>query len=309
MQDLNDLYFYVQVVLHNGFSPASRALNLPKSKLSRRVALLEERLGVRLIQRSSRQFIVTDIGKEYFSHCQAMLVEAQAAQAVIDMNQTEPQGLIRLSCPPALLYSSLGDMLARFMVDNPKIQMQLDVTNRNVDVLAEGLDLALRVRFPPLEDTDLVMKVLAESPQKLVCHPGLLQGIPAPQVPEDLAQLPSLGLDGASQQGIWQLEGPAGATVQWRHEPRLIVNDMVGLQAAALQGVGIASLPALIVHQDLLAGRLVEVLPLWVPRSGILHAIYPSRRCLLPKVRSLLDFLAAECSRLSQADIGLRQTG
>lgn len=303
MQDLNDLHYYVQVVVHGGFAAAGRALNVPKSKLSRRIALLEERLGVRLIQRSSRHFSVTDIGQEYFRHCQAMLVEADAAQELIDRNQAEPQGQIKLSCPPALLYFNIGNMVSRFMVACPLVAVHLDVTNRNVDVLREGIDIALRVRFPPLTDSDLVMKQFAVSTQRLVAHPRLLeQG--APKTPSQLKQLPTLGLGGAQQQHTWALVNDARERVDVHHQPRLIMNDMIGLRAAALQGVGVAPLPLMMIHEELLKGTLIEILPEWKPQDGIVHAVFPSRRGLLPAVRHLLDFLADEFDALIDADKG-----
>jgi len=168
------LYYFVQVVEHHGFAPAGRALDIPKSKLSRRIGILEERLGVRLVQRSTRKFSVTEIGQSYYQHCKAMLVEAEAAQEVIDRTRAEPQGLVRVACPVALLHFQIGPMLARFMADHPRVQVHLDATNRRVDVIQEGFDLALRVRFPPLEDSDLVMKILGESTQCLVASPALL---------------------------------------------------------------------------------------------------------------------------------------
>ncbi|MGH8788217.1 MAG: LysR family transcriptional regulator [Cupriavidus necator] len=308
MQDLNDLYFFVQVVDHGGFAPAARALNSPKSKLSRRIALLEERLGVRLIQRSTRRFAVTDVGQEYYGHCVAMLVEADAAQQVIDRTRAEPQGIVRLSCPPALLYYQLGDMLAKFMVDCPRVQVQVTSTNRAVDVIREGLDIALRVRFPPLENTDLVMKVLGNSTQRLVGHPRLLDGIAAPLVPADLANLPSLDLGPPQSEHVWSLEGPDGASAQVRHTPRLIADDIVALRSAVLQGVGIAKLPTMMVHKELQDGSLVEVLPQWVPRSGIVHAVFPTRRGLLPSVRKLLDFLAQEYEALNLIERGYEES-
>lgn len=309
MQDLNDLYFYAQVVEHGGFTAAGRALHQPKSKLSRRIALLEERLGVRLIQRSSRRFAVTEIGQEFYRHCQAMLVEAEAAQEVIAQRSAEPQGLVRLSCPPALLYYQLGDMLARFMVAYPKVQVQMEVTNRNVDILGEGIDVGLRVRFPPLGDSDLVMKALAVSPQCLVVHPRLLGGDVLPQVPSDLARLPTVGLGNAQQQYAWTLDGPEGKVEVLQHAPRLVVNDMVGVHQAVLHGVGVAPLPTMMVQEALLEGRLVALLPKWRPRSGIVHAVFPSRRGLLPAVRTLVDFLAAEFSHLAEAGKGYELPG
>ncbi|MBD2839784.1 LysR family transcriptional regulator [Pseudomonas sp. JM0905a] len=291
MDDLNDLYYFAQVVEHGGFAPAGRALNTPKSKLSRRISTLEERLGVRLLQRSTRNFSVTETGQEYYRHCVAMLVEAEAARQVIERNRAEPQGVVRMSCPTTLLHYRIGDLVSQFMAENQKVQVHLDATNRRVDVIGEGLDLALRVRFPPLEDSGLVMRTLAESPQRLVASPDFLKDLDLPMVPADLSKLPSLDW-GPPRDHTWHLEGPNGATAEVRHTPRYITDDMTGLRQAALRGVGIVQLPLMVVDQDLEQGRLVDIIPQWVPRSGIVHVVFPSRRGLLPSVRRLIDFLA-----------------
>lgn len=291
MEDLNDLYYFAQVVEHGGFSPAGRALNMPKSKLSRRIALLEERLGVRLLQRSTRHFSVTETGQEYYRHCVAMLVEAEAAREVIERNRSEPQGIVRMSCPTALLRYRISDLLSRFMVEYPRIQIQLEATNRRVDLISEGLDLALRVRFPPLENSDLVMRVLVESPQRLVANPDLIKNLELPLNPADLSGLPSLDW-GPPRDHAWCLDGPDGASAQVTHRPRFITDDMTALRQAALRGVGVVQLPHMVVDQDLLQGHLIDILPNWVPRSGIVHAVFPSRRGLIPSVRSLIDYLA-----------------
>ncbi|WP_137889092.1 LysR family transcriptional regulator [Pseudomonas sp. 2FE] len=294
MDDLNDLYFYAQVVGHGGFAPAGRALNTPKSKLSRRIALLEERLSVRLIQRSTRRFSVTEIGQEYYRHCVAMLVEADAARAVIERTRSEPQGIVRMSCPTALLNFQVGEVVSRFMVENPRVQVHLEATDRHVDVIGEGLDIALRVRFPPLENSDLVMRVLRESPQRLVASPALVHSLNVPLVPADLAGLPSLDWGPANRDHAWCLEGPNGATALVPHTPRLVTDDMATLRQAALQGVGVVQLPYMVVINDLQQGTLLNIVPDWAPRSGIVHAVFPSRRGLLPSVRSLIDYLADE---------------
>lgn len=298
MRDLNDLYYFVQVVNYRGFAPAGRALGMPKSKLSRRIALLEEALGVRLLQRSSRRFAVTDIGQEYYQRCQAMLVEAESAQEVIDRTHEAPQGIVRLSCPLALLDYQIGDMLARFMVQHPRVQLQVDGTNRRVDVIREGLDIALRVRFPPLEDSGLVMKTLGESTQFLVASPQLVEAMGGMPQLADLSQWPSLG-DGRLQRSeSWLLQGPQGAAAEIRHQPRMVCENRIALLQAALHGVGVVQLPAMMILEDLRSGRLVDVVPGWKPRAGIVHAVFPSRRGLLPAVRLLLDFLGVEFAAL-----------
>ncbi len=294
MRDLNDLYYFVQVVDHAGFAPAGRALGMPKSKLSRRIALLETALGVRLIQRSSRSFAVTEIGQEYYQRCLAMLVEAGAAQEVIDRIHEEPQGVVRLSCPMALLGYQVGGMLARFMRQYPRIQLQVDSTNRRVDPIQDGLDISLRVRFPPLEDSGLIMKRLGESIQFLVASPRLVQEMGGLPQAADLSRWPVLG-DGRLQRGEnWQLQGPQGEELQVHYLPRMVCEDRITLRLAALEGVGVVQLPAMMILDDLRSGRLVDVIPGWKPRAGVVHAVFPSRRGLVPAVRLLLEFLAHE---------------
>ena len=215
MQDLNDLYYFVQVVDHGGFAPAGRALGMPKSKLSRRIALLEERLGARLLQRTTRHFSVTDVGQTFYEHCKAMLVEAEAAQDAIDLTWAAPRGTVRLSCPIALLHSLVAPMLAGFMRAHPQVTLLLEASNRRVDLVAEGIDVAIRVRPPPLPDSDLVLRVLAERSQCMVGSPLLFAArARAATAPADLADWPSLALGTPQQQYQWDLFGPDGARAQ-----------------------------------------------------------------------------------------------
>jgi len=300
MQDLNDLYYFVQVVDHGGFAAAGRALGIPKSKLSRRILELEERLGVRLLQRSTRKLTVTDLGLEYYRHCVAMLVEADAAQEAIDRSRSGPQGLIRVSAPPALICFEVGPMIARYMSANPRVVLEVESTSRRVDVIGEGIDVALRVRFPPLEQSELVMRVLGESPQRIVASPALVNGMALPLVPPDLGTLPSLDLAPMLPKHTWELHGADGASVHVTHKPRLVTDDMAQLLHAALEGVGIVKLPTMVADAHITTGALVDVTPGWVPRGGIVHAVFPSRRGLLPSVRSFIDFLAAEYDRIGK---------
>jgi len=299
MRDLNDLYFFVRVVDHAGFAPAARALGIPKSRLSRRVQALEDRLGARLIHRSTRRFSVTEAGQEVYRHATAMLVEADAAEEAIARQRSEPQGIVRFSCPTALLYFQVADMVARYMAAHPRVEVHLESTNRRVDVIAEGLDFAIRVRFPPIEESDLVMRRLGPSPQRLVAAPALLEDLPGPLTPADLSALPSLDLGPPHREHRWRLEGPDGATAEVAHAPRLVTDDMVALCFAASHGLGVVQLPTMMAAARLAEGLLVDVLPDWAPRGGVVHAVFPSRRGLLPSVRSLIDFLAVEFGKLN----------
>ncbi|KRP71728.1 LysR family transcriptional regulator [Pseudomonas paralactis] len=291
MFDLNELFLYAKVVEHGGFAAAGRALNLPKSTLSRRVGQLEARLGARLIQRSTRQFQVTDVGLAYYRHCVAMIAEAESAEEVVAFNQSEPRGLIRLSCSTALLNYWVAPMLAQFMAQCGNVELNVKSFNRKVDVIAEGYDIALSLCFPPLESSELVMKLLGKSTQVLVASAAFLQDYALPSQPADLAALPTVHWGNPMLQYLWELTGQDGMTTQIQHTPRLVSDDVPTLKDATLAGVGIANLPWVVVKEDVAAGRLVVVLPEWQPAHGVITAVFPSRRGLMPSVRALIDFL------------------
>ncbi|MGB3067528.1 MAG: LysR substrate-binding domain-containing protein [Ottowia sp.] len=305
MQDLNDLAYFALVAEHGGFAAAERATGIPKSKLSRRVAELEAHLGVRLIQRSTRRFAVTDIGQRTLQHARAMLAEAEAAQALSAEETSEPRGTVRLSCPPALLQHAVADMLAQFLRAWPQVAVRVESTNRNVDLWHDGVDLALRVRFPAADGTipslhaDEIVKSLAQSPHVLVAAPELLTNAAPPATPADLARLPTLGLGNSADETRWTLINLAGAHAEVDHQPRLVADDMGTLVCAALAGVGCAALPRLMVHEALIERRLLEVLPGWAPPAGMVQAAFASRRGMRPAVRKLLDFLAEEFAQLA----------
>ncbi|WP_213308739.1 LysR substrate-binding domain-containing protein [Paraburkholderia sacchari] len=296
MDDLNDIFYFVKVVENHGFTQAGRALNMPKSKLSRRVADLEARYGVRLLNRSTRHFSVTETGQEFYERCIAVLVEADAAREVMERRVSEPQGVVRMSCPTTLLEYRIGTLVADFMMLYPKVRILLDATNRRVDVLGEGFDLALRVRFPPLEDSGLVMRVLSGSPQRLVAASALLEKHGPIANPADLAGVPSLDW-GPQRDHVWDLVGPDGAEVRVHHAPRYITDDLTVLRQAALKGVGIVQMPYMVVENELEEGTLVDVVPGWTPKGGLVHAVFPSRRGLLPAVRLLIDHLATHIQK------------
>lgn len=293
MEELGDLAAFALVAEHGGFVAAERATGVPKSRLSRRLAALEASLGTRLIQRSTRRFAVTPIGEQVLLHARAMLAEAEAAKALVDEQTTAPRGTVRLACPPALLQTTVGAMLARFLNAWPHVQVQVQASNRNIDVWHDGVDLALRVRAPdaslPQEE---VVRPLALSPHLLVASPQLLINSAPPVEPADLVRWPTLGLGNSPEQQCWRLRGPKGALVEYTHQPRFVVDDVATLRDAALAGVGCAVLPRILVHDALLAGTLQEVLRDWAPPPGLVQAVYASRKGLRPAVRYLLDALA-----------------
>jgi DNA-binding transcriptional LysR family regulator len=257
-------------------------------------------LGVRLIHRSTRRVCVTEIGQTDYAQCKAMLVEAQAAQEAIEVVHTDPQGIVRMTCPVALLHANVDAMLSNFMKDNPRVIVHLSATNRRVDPVGEGIDIALRARPLPIEDSDLVMRILANRIQSLVASPALIARMGPPRTPEDLANWPSLALGRPQENHTWNLLGSGGEAATVHHRPRFVTDDMTALRRAALDGIGAAQLPLMMIREALAQGALIKVLPDWAPRTDVVHAVFPSRRGLLPSVRALVDFLARSFEELDE---------
>lgn len=216
------------------------------------------------------------------------------------MVRATPRGIIRITCPVALLHAHVGKMLADFMGRYPQVTVHLEATNRRVDLLAEGMDVAIRVRPPPLEDSELVLRVLSDRGQCLVASPVLVERMGVPKTPADLNGWPSLGL-GSPQQGFrWTLYGPEEAEVVLSHIPRFVTTDMIALRNAALAGVGVVQLPMLMVAEQFAEGSLARLLPEWALRREIIHVVLPSRRGLLPSVRALIDHLVASYQAIDE---------
>jgi DNA-binding transcriptional LysR family regulator len=287
--DLNDLAYFAEVVAHGGFAPAARALRQPKSKLSRRVAALESRLGLRLIERSSRRFRVTDTGLAFYERCRAMLEEAEQAEALVMQAQAEPHGRVRFSCPTGMV-EALSDLVNSFLLRYPKVRLQMLAVDRPVDLIEERVDLALRIRVALTSDATLTMRALGTSIRILVASPALAGRIASV---EQLASVPLLATSDEGDSAEWPLETDAGNTHVVRFEPRLACGNMGAVRNAAIDGAGVALLPDHVCREALLAGQLVRVLPEWRGQRGIVHLVFTTRRGLPPAVRALIDHLAA----------------
>ncbi|MES2191516.1 MAG: LysR substrate-binding domain-containing protein [Pseudomonadota bacterium] len=291
MEDLNDMLYFAEVVERGGFAAAGRSLGLPKSRLSRRVAELEGRLGVRLLQRTTRKLSVTAVGEIYLRHCATMRDEALAAAEAVAQMQVEPRGTLRVTCPVTLAQSTLGYLVPSYLAQYPHVKLDMRVTNRVVDLIEEGVDIALRVR-PTLDDSgSLVVKQLGASSALLLASPALLQRQGTPAKPEDLARLDTIAMSATDGRSTWELAGPGGQIHEFQHQPRYIADDLQTLKLAVLAGTGISFLPETLSRAELQAQLLVPVLPGWTIRSGMVHAVFPSRRGQVPAVRSFLDFL------------------
>jgi len=299
MQDLNDMLFFAEVVDHGGFAAAERALGVPKSRLSRRVASLEEQLGARLLHRTTRKLSLTTVGEAYYRHCAAIRDEAQSAAAAVARAQSEPRGLVRIACPVTLAQTVVGSLLPAFMARYPLVQVATQVSNRRVDLVEEGIDVALRVRITLEESASLVVKRLGHSQALLLASPGQLARQGHALAPRDLAQHDTVAMSSRDGRASWTLYGPDREEYLFRHRPRYVADDLLTLKLAVMDGIGICVLPDYMCREEIADGRLVPVLPGWAPRPGIVHAVFPSRRGLIPAVRSLLDFLGEHMAERS----------
>ncbi|KAB1073468.1 LysR substrate-binding domain-containing protein [Methylobacterium planeticum] len=293
--DLNDYRYFAEVVAHGGFAAAGRALREPKSKLSRRVAAIEARLGLRLIERSSRRFRVTEVGQGFYERCRAMMLEAERAEALVAEAQAEPHGRIRMSCPKGLV-EVVSATVRTFLARYPKVSLQIIASDRAVDLIEERIDVAVRVRRELSSDASLTMRSLGHSRWILVASPQIASRLGA-----DIASLGAFATLGTSDdpgEVEWRFEQAGGATYRLRHEPRMTCSDFAVLCDAAAEGIGIAYLPDHVCASDIAAGRLVHVLRDWRGQAGIVHLVFTTRRGLPPAVRALIDHLAAAFPKL-----------
>ena len=290
MQDLNDLRFFAAVVAHKGFSAGARALGVPKSRLSRRVALLEEALGLRLLERSTRRVTLTEVGERVFEHARSALLEAEAVEELALRLQAEPRGLVRMSCPSGLT-PLLAPHMAGFLAQHPMLRLQCLTTNRRVDLVEEGVDIALRVREQLDTDPLLQLRRIGVSRRLLVASPDLIARMGALTHPAELGGAPLLDLHEAARPNTWRLVGPGGQVELVTIEPRLSAGAFEPLLFAARAGLGVALLPEQNCREDLASGTLTRVMPDWSGEDGIVHLVFTSRRGMLPGVRAVIEFV------------------
>lgn len=294
MLNLNDLVLFAAAVEHGGFTAASRRLGLPKSTISKRVAELEDALSTRLIHRTSRSFTLTELGRDFYEHARAALIEAEAAEAIVRRRQAEPSGTVRISAsvPAAQLY--LATHLPRLARAYPKLQVQLDVTDRFVDVLQEGVDIAVRSHFAPLPDSGLVQRPVMVEPIILVAAPAYLDQHGTPRLPAELQD--HLGLLTAASASTWRLLDAQGERAEVSPQRALVANESAVLVAAAIAALGIVCLPERMCRDAIATSQLVRVLPEWNAGTVTTTLVMPHRRGQLPAVRATVDFLV-ECFR------------
>lgn len=300
MLDLNDFFLFVNIVDRGGFTAAGRVLRVPKSTLSHRMQQLEAQLGVRLLNRTSRQFGVTDAGEDFYRHAVGMLREAEMAEAVIRQRLGEPSGTIRCTAGVATMQFAMSEIITTFLAAHPKVNVIAHSADRPVDIVGENFDVAIRAHTDPLPDSNLVQRTLAPTPWYLFAGAGYLDANGTPETPQDLEDRPSLFMMRAGVAPTWRLRHSSEARdeIVLPLAPRLQGDDMVGLQRAAIEGLGIVALPGYVCRSAVQSGALRRVLPKWIAGDAAVTALIPYRQGLLPSVRAFLDHLAAEFPKM-----------
>ncbi|WP_029005337.1 LysR family transcriptional regulator [Azorhizobium doebereinerae] len=294
MEDLNELVMFASVARHASFSAAALALGIPKSRVSRRISDLEARLGVRLLQRSTRVVQLTDTGRDLLVHCEEMIGAARLAFEVAERSGEAPAGRLRVSCPVGVAHLFVAPVLGTFMSAYPAVRLELDLSNRKVDVIAEGYDVAIRIRSS-VDDSQLMIRRLGLSEQWLVASPDLVARDGPFLSPDHIQHRRGLGPAGVrGERNLWHVIMPDGQRMGIEYDPVLATDDIYTLGRAALAGLGIAILPRNLCGRAVREGRLVRLLPGYPIAPHQLHAIFPSRRGLVPAVRAFLDFLGTE---------------
>lgn len=285
IMDLNAVLVFIKVVQAGSFTAGAKALGLPKSTASRKVAELERDLGAQLLRRTTRKLRLTDVGEAFFVRASRIATEAQEAELAVSHLQTEPRGNLRVTAPVEFGLS-LGTLLRRYLEDHPDVHVEVLLTDRLVDLVEEGIDVALRAG--PLSDSRLVARKLPSAKRVLCASPSYIKRHGVPDRPEALAEHYCVAFQAGSEGTVWHLDGPKGTT-EIAIAARLRVNNYEMARQAALEGLGIAMLPTFQCANDVRSGTLVVVLPQWCSREITMHAVFTSAKHMSPKVRTFLS--------------------
>jgi len=290
MRDINDYILFTDVVKEGSFAAASRKVKIPKSTISRRIGNLEARLGIRLVERSTRRFRVTEIGQTFYERCKTILLDVEQADSIVSESLSEPQGLVRCSCPLGL-FELLSPTFSSFMLQFPKVRLQLIAGDQPVNLIEDRIDVAVRVRIALETDASLIVRTLGHSRRILVASPSLAIKCNNADI-QRLSSLPTLATAEHAGEIDWKFNHLSLGDKVVRHEPKMTCVDFATVREAAINGLGIALLPEHTCRQSIERNQLVHVFPDWSADMGIVHMVFTTRRGLPPAVRLFIDHLA-----------------
>jgi DNA-binding transcriptional LysR family regulator len=287
--DLNDVLVFTRVVDQGSFTGGAKLLGMPKSSVSRSIARLEERLNARLLQRSTRQVNLTEVGRRYYEQCRRIIQELEAANAMVEGFQSAPAGTLRISAPIILGQAFLGPIVSNYLHRYPGTRCFVELSNRSVDLIEEGFDLAIRVGTLP--DSSLRQQWLGQTNTGLYASSAYLKQNGVPRLPNDLLKHSLLDYGASDRESKWRLQ-KGDRVIEIEVTAKLFSNDIVVLREAALRGHGITRLPIFSAHQEVIAGNLKLILPDWQAPQVDITVVYPSHKSLSPSVRAFIDLVA-----------------
>lgn len=285
--DLNATALFVQVVQNKSFSRAANCLGVPISTVSRKISELERALGVRLLERSTRKLRLTELGEEFYGYCQRGLEELEAGASHIQDKQTDVSGTLRLSAPPNLADVLIAPLLCNFQAVFPKVNTRVLITERNLDLLVDPVDVAFRVG--KLSDSNLIARKLIEYRHRLVTTPEYLADAPALVHPRDLSAHRLITFDDWQTPSVWKLHSKT-TSFKVKPNPVLSMNDYAGIIYSLQRHQGIAEIPAIICQSSLDSGEFIEILPEWRFAPTRLSLVYPCHRNLNRTIKCFIDF-------------------
>ena len=288
MDNLAGVAVFAAVVEAQSFTEAARRLGMSKAAVSKQVSRLEERLGARLLNRTTRRLSLTEVGAAYYERCARIVAEAEEAELAVTRLHEVPRGTLRVDAPVSFGLQYLAPVLPTFMARHPELHVDLTFNDRIVDLVAEGYDLAVRIGRLP--DSTLVARKLAESRSLVCAAPQYWEKHGRPERPADLAAHNCFGYSYLATRNEWRFRGPDGP-VPVRVSGSLTANNGDALREAAVAGLGVALIPVFMACDDFRAGRLEPVLRDFAPDLAGIHAVYPHNRHLSAKVRAFVDFL------------------
>lgn len=302
MDRLDGIAAFTLVVDTGSFTAAAQRLKISKSAVSAQVQRLEERLGVQLLNRTTRRIAATEAGRAYHQHCARILAEAEAAEQAANALHGEPRGTLRISAPDTFGWMHVAPAITVFRQQFPEISIELTLELQHVDLLDEQLDLAIRIGTLP--DSSLIVRRLAPSRLLLCASPAYIKEHGEPGAPGDLAGHACLCFPPLWRGGAWHLASKQ-RSIRVPVAAAVVTNSAEVLRTSARSSVGIAILPSWAIAEDLRSGALVQVLSAWTPPASLIHAVYPGHRRMSAKVRAFVDHLARHIGRTPYWDRNL----
>ncbi len=295
MDKYQEMRVFTAVVDAASFVGAGDALGMSKAAVSRHVSDLEQRLGVRLMHRTTRKLSLTSEGEVFLARSRDILASIEASEAELSTRSVTASGLLKISVPVSFGIRHLAPLWSEFLANHPQVTLDVQLADRVIDLVEEGFDLAVRIARLP--DSSLISRQLASTRLVLCAAPSYLKRRGTPQHPSELAQHDVMGYSLMAMGDQWQFTGPDGP-VSAKVRPRMWTNNGDSCVAASLAGAGIQLQPTFLIDQELASGQLVEILPQFRSAELGIYAIYPSRKFVLPKVRALVDFLASKLGQV-----------